>query len=95
MRRKREQKAKRSIAQLIVVLIMGGLIGSIIGEVVAEFYPSSNSLMHRVFVSGITPVLEPGEIKLYVIDLTIGITLRLNLCSALGIILAGYAYRFF
>ena len=95
MREKSEYGSKGSVGQLIVILIMGALIGSIIGEIIGEFFPSSGSLMHRIFVSGISPGFRPVPINLYVILLTFGISVKLNLCSAVGIVLAAYIYRFF
>lgn len=95
MREKSEYRSNGSVGQLIVILIMGALIGSIIGEIIGEFFPSSGSLMHRIFVSGISPGFRPVPINLYVILLTVGISIKLNLCSAVGIVLAAYIYRFF
>lgn len=92
---KGDQKGKRSAAQFVVILIMGALIGSIIGEVIGEFFPSSSSLIHRIFVSGISPGFKPVLINLYVMVVTFGMNVKLNLCSAMGIVLAAYLYRFF
>lgn len=91
---KGESMSRRGIGQLIIILILGALIGSIIGEIIGEFFPSSSSLMHRIFVSGITPGFDNVDINLYVIEIILGIRVKLNLCSALGIILAVYLYRF-
>ncbi len=90
-----QEQSSRGVGRLIVILIMGALIGSIIGQVIGTFFPSSGSLIHRVFVSGISPGFRPIPINLYVILLTVGITVKLNLCSAVGIVMAAYLYRFF
>lgn len=90
-----QERSSRGVGHLIVILIMGALIGSIIGQIVGAFFPSSGSLIHRIFVSGISPGFKPMPINLYVILLTVGITVKLNLCSAVGIVMAAYLYRFF
>ena len=90
-----KRESRKGLGQLVIILIMGALIGSIIGEVIGEFFPSSGSLIHRIFVTGISPGFKPFPINLYVILFTIGISVKLNLCSAVGIVLAAYLYRFF
>ncbi len=83
---------RRGVAFFVVIVILGGLIGSVIGELVGHFF-SDNALVYKIFTTGIEPGFEPREVDLTVILFTVGLTIKLNVCSALGMILAAYLYR--
>ena len=85
-------KKMDSAVVLLVILILGALVGSVIGEVVAALAPGS--YLEAVFSKGINPGLSPPAVlDLKVITLTFGLTLRINLASLLGIVLAMLIYR--
>jgi len=90
--RKAGTSARRGVGFFIVIVILGALIGSIIGEIVGHFF-GAGTLIRKVFTSGISPGFEARDFNLYVIVLTLGIGLKLNLCSALGMVLAAYLYK--
>ncbi len=83
---------RRGVAFFVVIVILGGLIGSVIGELVGHFF-SNNELIYKIFTTGIEPGFDPREVDLAVILFTVGVTIKLNVCSALGMVLATYIYR--
>ncbi len=85
-------KKTDSVVVLLVILILGALIGSVIGEVVGALFPGG--YVAAVFSKGVTPGLSPPAVlDLKVLTLTLGLTMKINLASLLGIVLALLVYR--
>jgi hypothetical protein len=85
-------KKMDSVVVLLVIIILGALIGSVIGEVIATLAPSG--LLEKIFSKGINPGLTPPVVlDLKVLTLTFGLTMKVNLASLLGIVLALLIYR--
>jgi hypothetical protein len=81
-----------SVIVLLVVLILGALIGSVIGEVIGTLAPGG--YLEKVFSRGVNPgIAPPAVLDLKVITLTLGLTMKINLASLLGIALALLIYR--
>jgi hypothetical protein len=77
---------------LLVILILGALIGSVIGEVIGSLAPGG--FLETVFSKGINPgLVPPAVLDLRVLTLTLGLTMKINLASLLGIVLALLIYR--
>ncbi len=75
----------RSVALLFVLVVVGALLGSVLGEALAGNLP----ILARTIDVGI----EPTTVNLFVLTLTLGASLKLNLASAIGIILALLLFR--
>jgi hypothetical protein len=81
-----------SVLVLLVILLLGALIGSVIGEIVGALAPGG--FVEAIFVKGINPgIAPPAVLDLKVLTLTLGVTMRINLASLLGIALALLIYR--
>ena len=81
-----------SVVVLLVILILGALIGSVIGEVIATLAPGG--FLETIFSKGINPgIAPPLVLDLKVLTLTLGLTIKINLASLLGIVLALLIYR--
>lgn len=81
-----------SIVVLLVIVILGALIGSVIGEVIGTLAPGG--YLEKVFSRGVNPGLAPPAVlDLKVLTLTFGLTVKINLASLLGIVLALLIYR--
>lgn len=86
--------AKRmdSVVVLLVILVLGALIGSVIGEVIGTLAPGGYA--ETIFAKGINPgITPPAVLDLKVLTMTLGMTMRINLASVLGIALALLIYR--
>ena len=81
-----------SVVVLLVILILGALIGSVIGEVLGTLAPGG--YIEAIFAKGINPGLTPPAVlDLKVLTLTLGVTMKINLASLIGIVLALLIYR--
>jgi hypothetical protein len=81
-----------SVVVLLVIVILGALIGSVIGEVIAALAP--RGYLEAIFSKGISPgISPPAVLDLKVLTLTLGATMRINVASVLGIVLALLLYR--
>ena len=81
-----------SVVVLMVIVILGALIGRVIGEVIAVLAPGG--YLEKVFSRGVNPgIAPPAVLDLKVVSLTFGLTLKINLASLLGIVLALVIYR--
>lgn len=86
--------AKRTTeaAGLIIIIIIGALIGTVIGEIIALLAPGG--ILERLFSKGVSPgIVPPATLDLKVLTLTLGFSLKLNLASLFGIVIALYIYR--
>ncbi len=85
-------KKADSVIVLLVILILGTLIGSVLGEVIASLAPGG--WIEAIFSKGVNPGLTPPAVlDLKVLTVTFGLTLRINLASLLGTILALLIYQ--
>jgi hypothetical protein len=85
-------KKTDSIVVLLVILILGALIGSVIGEVIGALAPGG--YVEAIFAKGINPgIAPPAVLDLKVLALTLGVTMKINLASLIGIVLALIVYR--
>lgn len=81
-------------AVLLIILILGALIGSVIGEVIGALAPGGYA--EAILAKGISPgIAPPAVLDLKVLTVTLGVTMRINLASVLGIALALLIYRRF
>lgn len=87
-------KTAGGVMVLLVILILGALIGSVIGEVILALAP--DGYVAALFTKGISPgITPPAVLDLKVLTITLGVTMRINLASVLGIALALLIYRRF
>ena len=77
---------KRNAGFLAVVLIVGAVLGSLLGEILGQIIPSGP--IHTIFSRGVSAGVSPFTVHLLVFDLTLGLTIKLNLCTVLGVIAA-------
>jgi hypothetical protein len=85
-------KKTDSILVLLVVLLLGALIGSVLGEVIGSLAPGG--YLEAVFSKGIHPgITPPLVLDLKVLTLTLGVTMKINLASLVGIVLALLLYK--
>jgi hypothetical protein len=73
---------------LIVVVVAGAMLGSVVADALGQFIYLA-PLGHSVAV-GVDP---PVTLDLRVITLTLGVVVRLNLATVLGIIVGVYVFR--
>jgi hypothetical protein len=80
------------VVVLFAILVLGALIGSVIGEVVGALAPGGS--LEAIFAKGIEPgISPPAVLDLKVLTVTLGATMRINLASVAGIVLALWVYR--
>lgn len=82
------RQRKSPILLLLLIMFIGAIIGTVVGEVLGEFIP----VVARSTSLGVAPTeLHIGN----VITFHFGFTLRLNLASILGLIIAVWIFRSF
>jgi len=76
----------RSPGLLLVLVLIGALLGSIVGEALTKSVP----LLARGVSIGVEP---PVTLDLFILKLTFGVKMKLNVASAVGILLALLLFR--
>ncbi len=76
----------RSTGLLFILVLIGALLGSIVGEAVSKSIP----LLARGVSVGVDP---PVTLDLFILKLTLGIKMKLNVASAVGILLGLLFFR--
>jgi hypothetical protein len=77
---------RRGAGFLVVVLIVGAVIGSLLGEIIGQIVPSGP--IHAIFSRGVSAGVSPFTVHLLVFDLTLGLLIKLNLCTVIGLVAA-------
>jgi hypothetical protein len=76
-----------SVLFYIVILIVGALIGSVIGEVLGTYVKEGP--VYNFFVKGIEfGLTQPVTLDLKIFSFTLGFTIKLNLASVIGFVIA-------
>lgn len=82
---------KRGLGFFLLVLLVGGVLGSLLGEILGQIFPSGP--LHSLFSRGASVGISPFTIHLLIFELTLGLMLKVNLCSILGIVAAFFVLR--
>lgn len=77
---------KRGVGFLVLVLIVGAAVGSLLGEILGHLVPSGP--IHTLFSYGASVGVSPFTVHLLIFDLTLGLMMKVNLCSIIGLVAA-------
>jgi len=78
---------------LAACVIVGGLFGGLLGEILSAVFPQSG-FIQNVFTAAMQPGLSPPvKIDLWLLTVTIGFTLKMNLLTFIGILLGVFVYK--
>jgi len=81
----------KNLGLLLLIIIIGAILGGLIGEIIGIIMPAGK--IHQFFVQGPNLSLIPSTWNLIVLTLTFGFNLKINVCSALGILSAVFIFR--
>ncbi len=77
-----------------MVFFLGVILGGVAGEVIGMLLPEGN-VIRELFVSGKEFQVGPVYCNLIVLTFTLGVSLKVNLVSVLGIILVAFLLRWY
>jgi len=83
----------RRTGVFIIWLVAGAVIGSVFAELLGVILPQG--VVRDVFLSSTSIGVEPLTINLAVMSLTVGFSLKINVVGVLGILFAGYYFRWY
>lgn len=84
---------RKPLGLVIAVVILGMLIGSVLGELIDGFVVEG--VVNDFFTRSITAGFGPAPLDLVVIKLTLGLSIKLNVISVVGVVLAAYLLRWY
>jgi len=82
---------RRELTFLITALILGAVIGGLLGDVVATFLPAGAA--RTVLTKSVEIGFGPTQLDLYTISFIAGLTIKINLMSALFVLLVIIYFR--
>jgi len=77
---------KRGPAFFILVLVVGAVAGSLLGEILGHVVP--NGVLHEIFSRGVSVGIPHFSVNLLALTFSLGLTLRVNLCTLIGVVAA-------
>jgi len=82
---------KKSFGFIILVIIIGAVIGSVLGEVLGYIMPVG--VVKQFFLKSAVMSFGPGTIDILIMTLTLGFSVKINIMSIIGILIAAYVLR--
>ena len=88
---------RKSLGILVVAIVVGIIAGNVVGQVLAVIFDGlglQNNVVEKVLIESYVYKLNPIEINLIIMTLTLGFSLDFNVLSFLGIGLAWYYVKY-
>jgi hypothetical protein len=85
---------RRSLAVVALILFLGIVVGTVLSEFIGIVLPEGN-IIRDVFVNSTDLHVGPLHLDLVVFSFTLGFSLRVNLMSAVGIVIVSLLLRWF
>lgn len=77
---------------LIFFVVVGGLFGGLVAEILRAIAPTGP--ISTLFLENLTlGITHPITVDLYLITMTFGAALKVNLLSVIGVLMGVYIYR--
>lgn len=83
----------RKLGIFVLWLIAGAVIGSVVGQLLGLILPEG--VVRQFFLSEASIGISPTTVDLAVITVTLGLSLKINVVGVLGILFAGYYFRWY
>jgi len=82
---------RREVLFITVALILGAVIGGLLGEIISTYLPAGAA--KTLFSKSIEIGFQTLKVDFYAISFTVGLMLKINLLSALAVILVMIYFR--
>jgi hypothetical protein len=79
------------IGFVFVVLLVGAVLGTLLGEILGHVFASGS--LNALFSRGASVGVSPFTIHLAALEITLGLMMRANLCTLIGVAVAFYLFR--
>ena len=77
---------------LVSCVVVGALLGGLLGEILTAVFPAG--VIQNIFTQAVHPGLTPPvTIDLWLLKVTVGFTLKMNLLTFIGILLGVFVYK--
>lgn len=84
---------KRSLGLIFIILIFGAVIGTILGDLLALLLPEG--VVKQFFLQSVSLGISPMTLDFVVGTVTLGLRVKFNISSVLGLTVAYYFLRYF
>ncbi len=82
---------RRGLGFLVLVIVVGAVAGSLLGELLGIVVPAG--MLHELVSRGVNVGIPHFSLNLLAIRLSLGLTLRVNLCTLIGVAIAYLLFR--
>ena len=82
---------KKPILLAVYTLTLGAVIGTLVGEILGFILPEG--VVKQFFLLSKTLSVGPGTLNIIMLQLTLGLSITLNVISLIGIAIAYYLLR--
>jgi len=84
---------RKKIGTYIVVLVFGLLLGGLLGEAATTLLPEG--VVKDFFITTVGGRMGPVSLDLIVLSFSLGVAIKLNVMSLIGLLVAAYLFRVF
>ena len=84
---------KRSLGLIFIILIFGAVIGTILGDLLALLL--TEGVVKQFFLQSVSLGISPMTLDFVVGTVTLGLRVKFNISSVLGLTVAYYFLRYF
>lgn len=81
----------RGILKGVIIVVVGALIGTMVGELLGAYLPDGG--VKNFFLKSLEFGLQPATLNLHILVFTIGLMLKLNVMTIIGVIGAALILR--
>ena len=83
--------AGRSIIKGLIIIVVGALLGTMVGELLGGILPVGG--FKEFLLKAITFGLDPTTLNLHILTFTIGLIIKINVMTVIGVIGAALLLR--
>ena len=86
-------RSRKTFGKVLLVILLSALFGTLLGELLGLVLP--DGVVKEFFVRSWSPEFGPATLDLVIFSITFGLSLKVNISGAIGILIAIYLLKWY